>query len=156
MGKDNINSAILKNQAIKNKQDDEELARGKPFKASPVLTKEKTGSQCNIQINRKAFAGLKVGDVLEVSPIENKPNSTPPQQTQTNSSTPLLGSSLTNSTGQLDNIYSSPILLQVVEDSFKDEIRPDIIYITSDVNLEPFNIQRMAPVHVKRVKLEVS
>jgi hypothetical protein len=155
MGKDSTSSTLQINQAHKDQQDYEELARGKVFKSN-LLFKEKNGNQCNIQINRKAFAGLKVGDVLEVSPIENKPNSTPPQQTQTNSSTPLLGSSLTNSTGQLDNIYSSPILLQVVEDSFKDEIRPDIIYITSDVNLEPFNIQRMAPVHVKRVKLEVS
>ena len=155
MGKDSTSSTLQINQAHKDQQDYEELARGKVFKSN-LLFKEKNGNQCNIQINRKAFAGLKVGDVLEVSPIENKPNSTPPQQTQTNSSTPLLGSSLTNSTGQLDNIYSSPILLQVVEDSFKDEIKPDIIYITSDVNLEPFNIQRMAPVHVKRVKLEVS
>jgi len=144
MGKDSTSSTLQINQAHKDQQDYEELARGKVFKSN-LLFKEKNGNQCNIQINRKAFAGLKVGDVLEVSQIENKPNSAT-----------ILGSSLTNSTGQLDNIYSSPILLQVVEDSFKDEIRPDIIYITSDVNLEPFNIQRMAPVHVKRVKLEVS
>ena len=154
MGKDLANSLILKNQAIKNQQDDEELSRGKVFKSN-LLIKKETGNQCNIHINRKAFAGLKVGDVVEVAQIENKQNPTQPQQSQSNPSSTLLGSSLTSSTGQLDNIHSSPILLQVVEDSFKDEIKIDSILIPSECNSDPFNIQRMASVHVKRVKPEV-
>ena len=116
--KDKISS--YKSAPAKDKQlvdqhiDDQNLERGQTFKSifiknAPNVPNQ--NNQCNVQINRKAFPSLKVGDVLEISPIDKV--STQPFQT----------SYLNNSSSQADSEHSTPILLKVVEESLKDDIK---------------------------------
>ena len=113
-------------------------------------------NKCNVQVNRKIFqTPLKAGDVLEITPAITQ-----------SASSQLAGSSASNAnlsssfganmaTNMQNDDHSSPILLQVVEESFKDDVPSETIRIDAAAGTEPFNFNKMSYVLVKRVKTEV-
>ena len=115
------------------------------LKSAFITNKKFTNQQCSVELKRCIFPNIKAGDVLEIK-TEHK---------ATQLSNLSLSSSFNSTTVQTDE-YSTPILLQVVEESFKDEnIQNDTIRITQAAASEPFNIKNMSYVLVKCVPKEV-
>ena len=115
-----------------------------------VFITKRANQQCNVELKRSIFPNLKVGDVLEIK--------TDHKTTQLSTSIASTSLSLSfNSTSVQSDDHSTPILLQVVEESFKDDnIQNDTIRITQAAAYEPFNIKNMSYVSVKCVPKEVN
>ncbi len=125
-----------------------------------------------MQINPKAWPNLKINDILEISSVNQNINAVQSshQLSSLNRATActnnsILNSSQTNqqqqqkqlnsSTGLLDD-ETSPILLQVVQGSFNEQISSDSIRIDQIGSSAPFSFKSLAYVNVTVVDKAVS
>jgi hypothetical protein len=111
----------------------------------------------NLQLSRKVTEyGFKPGLVVEITP-----NSTPQvlniqsPNASLNSPFNFYKNGLTNDGSLHSDEHLSPILLQITEESLKDEITIDTIRIDAAACMEPFNLSNYSYVNVRLVSQEV-
>lgn len=118
-----------------------------------------------MQLNSKAFSikPLKKGDVIEVAPTPIQSASLQLNSYAINTATSSSSSNINLSSSFSNNMnstqaeeHTNPILLQITEDSLKDDVAMDTIRLDPAAGQSPFNIARYSNVNVKLVNKQVS